>query len=108
MDMPEEYYLDTIQRVFKEFQLARGCFFHKGKRVDPGAIRKTALMTVEGGDDDISSPGQTYAAHTLCSGLPETHRRHHSQEGVGHYGVFNGSRWRQTIAPNLKRFIREF
>ncbi len=108
MDMPEEYYLDTIQRVFQEFQLAQGCFYHKGKVVDPGAIRKTALMTVEGEEDDISSPGQTSAAHNLCEALPETRRRHHSQKGVGHYGVFSGSRWREHIAPKIKSFIREF
>lgn len=108
MDMPEEYYLDTIQRVFQEFQLARGCFYHKGKVVDPGAIRKTALMTVEGEEDDISSPGQTSAAHNLCAALPESRRRHHAQKGVGHYGVFSGSRWREHIAPKIKSFIREF
>lgn len=107
MDMPEEYYLDTIQRVFQEFHLARGCFYHRDRRVDLGSIRSTALMTIEGKEDDISSPGQTHVAHDLCSNLPESLRRHHSQEGVGHYGVFSGSRWRTEIAPKLKAFIRE-
>lgn len=106
MDMPEEYYLETIQKVFQDFQLARGCLYHRGRLVDPGAIRKTALMTVEGENDDISSPGQTYAAQTLCVNLPDSMRNHHHQVGAGHYGVFSGSRWRKEIAPRVKAFIR--
>lgn len=106
MDMPEEYYLETIHKVFQDFQLARGCLYHRGRLVDPGAIRKTALMTVEGENDDISSPGQTYAAQTLCVNLPESLRNHHHQVGAGHYGVFSGSRWRKEIAPRVKAFMR--
>ncbi|WP_166263503.1 polyhydroxyalkanoate depolymerase [Marinobacter caseinilyticus] len=106
MDLPETYYLDTIQRVFQEFHLARGCFRHRGRLVDPAAIHNTALMTIEGEKDDISSPGQTRAAHDLCINVPSSRRLHHLQPGVGHYGVFNGRRWRDEIAPQLQKFIR--
>lgn len=73
--------------------------------MNPAAIEKTALMTIEGEKDDISSPGQTRAAHDLCVSIPDARRLHHLQEGVGHYGVFNGSQWRESIAPRLKTFI---
>lgn len=106
MDLPATYYLDTIERVFQEFHLARGCFQYRGRLVDPAAIRDTALCTIEGEDDDISSPGQTRAAHDLCVNIPDDRRMHHLQAGVGHYGVFNGSRWRSSIAPRLREFIR--
>mgnify|MGYP001627852332 FL=1 len=106
MDLPDAYYLDTIQRVFQEFHLARGCFRHRGRLVDPAAIHKTALMTIEGEKDDISSPGQTRAAHDLCKNVPDSRREHHLQPGVGHYGTFNGRRWREEIAPRLQKFIR--
>ncbi|OEY65807.1 polyhydroxyalkanoate depolymerase [Marinobacter sp. X15-166B] len=106
MDLPETFYLDTIQRVFQEFQLARGCFYHRGRLVNPAAIKTTGLMTIEGGKDDISSPGQTRAAHDLCVNVPESKRCHHLQPGVGHYGGFNGRHWRNEISPRLKRFIR--
>ena len=106
MDLPATYYLDTIERVFQEFHLARGCFRHRGRLVNPAAIRDTALMTIEGEQDDISSPGQTRAAHDLCTNVPDHRRVHHLQQGVGHYGVFNGSKWRSGIAPRLKEFIR--
>ncbi|QSP94792.1 polyhydroxyalkanoate depolymerase [Marinobacter salinisoli] len=106
MDLPATYYLDTIQRVFQEFHLARGCFRYRGRRVNPAAIRDTALMTIEGAKDDISSPGQTRAAHDLCINVPDARRVHHVQAGVGHYGVFNGSHWRGEISPRLQAFIR--
>lgn len=106
MDLPAPYYLDTIQRVFQEFALARGCFTYRGRTVNPAAIRSTALMTIEGEKDDISSPGQTQAAHDLCINVPQIRRLHHLQSGVGHYGVFNGSQWRESIAPKLRSFIR--
>lgn len=106
MDLPETFYLDTIQRVFQEFQLARGCFHHRGRLVNPAAINNTALMTIEGEDDDICSPGQTRAAHDLCISVPESKRLHHLQVGAGHYGVFNGRRWRNEVAPAFKKFIR--
>ncbi|PCM44985.1 polyhydroxyalkanoate depolymerase [Marinobacter sp. ANT_B65] len=106
MDLPATYYLDTIQKVFQEFHLARGCFKYRGRLVNPAAIRDTALMTIEGEKDDISSPGQTHAAHDLCLNVPDSRRTHHLQPGVGHYGVFNGSAWRNDISPRLKAFIR--
>ena len=106
MDLPATYYLDTIKRVFQEFHLARGCFKHRGRLVNPAAIRNTALMTVEGEKDDISSPGQTRAAQDLCVNVPDSRRLHHLQPDVGHYGVFNGSKWRESIAPRLRDFIR--
>lgn len=106
MDLPDTFYLDTIERVFQEFHLARGCFHYRGRLVNPAAIRDTALCTVEGENDDISSPGQTRAAHDLCANIPDARRMHHVQSGVGHYGVFNGSRWRSGIVPRLREFIR--
>ena len=75
------------------------------RRVDPGAIRHTALLTVEGANDDICSPGQTEAAHRLCTGIPEERKHHHLQNGVGHYGVFSGSRWEAEIYPVVRSFI---
>lgn len=107
MDLPAEFYLETIQRVFQEHELARGRFYHRGRRVRPEAIRDTALLTIEGENDDITSPGQTEAAHDLCPAIPEARRGHHLQPGVGHYGVFNGRRWREHIAPRLRTFIRQ-
>lgn len=106
MDLPAEFYLQTIRTVFKDHLLPKGEMMSRGRRVDPSAIRKTALMTVEGERDDITGPGQTYAAHALCSSLPENMRRHHLQPKVGHYGVFNGRRWREEIMPNVRDFIR--
>ncbi len=106
MDLPAEYYLETIRAVFHEHRLPRGRFYHRGRRVDPGRIRRTALMTVEGERDDISGPGQTLAAHALCRGLAEDMRRHHLQPKVGHYGIFNGRRWREEILPHVRDFIR--
>lgn len=106
MDLPATFYLDTIERVFQKFDLARGHFSYRGRRVNPGAIRDTALFTIEGENDDICSPGQTEAAHSLCPSVPDSRRQHHVQHGVGHYGVFNGRHWRREIAPQLRDFIR--
>lgn len=106
MDLPAEYYLQTIKEVFQEFHLAEGVFMHRGRRVDLGKIRKTALMTVEGENDDISGIGQTQAAHDLCVNIPAHKRVDYIQPGVGHYGVFNGSRWRSEIAPRIRDFVR--
>ena len=107
MDVPAEYYLDTIRRVFKEHWLPHGRWTWHGDKVEPRAITKTALLTVEGELDDISAPGQTLAAHKLCSGLPDAKRRHHLQSRVGHYGIFNGRRWREEIMPVIAAFIRD-
>ena len=106
MDLPAEYYLDTIRIVFQEHQLPEGKLTHRGRKVDLAAIRKTALMTVEGENDDISGIGQTQAAHDLCTSIPAHKRIDYVQPGVGHYGVFNGSRWRAEIAPRIRDFIR--
>ncbi len=105
MDLPAEYYLQTVQRVFQEHQLAVGTFYHRDQLIDPSVITDCALMTVEGANDDISGVGQTRAAQDLCSALPDAMRAHWEQPDVGHYGVFNGRRWRTEIAPRLKAFI---
>ncbi|MGB7184684.1 MAG: polyhydroxyalkanoate depolymerase [Burkholderiaceae bacterium] len=109
LDMPAEYYLDTIKTVFQDHRLPTGTwdvnFEGKIWRVDPGAIKQTALLTVEGELDDISGPGQTKAAHKLCTGIPEKHRRHMTARGAGHYGIFSGRRWREKICPEVHEFI---
>jgi poly(3-hydroxybutyrate) depolymerase len=105
MDLTAEYYLQTIDTVFLRHALPKGEMIHRNRRVDPGAIRRVALMTVEGEKDDISGIGQTYAAHNLCKNLPASMKRHHLQPGAGHYGVFNGSRFRAEIVPKINDFI---
>jgi poly(3-hydroxybutyrate) depolymerase len=107
LDLTEEFYLQTIREVFQEFSLAEGNFMHRGRRVRPEAITDIALMTVEGENDDISGIGQTQAAHDLCVNIPAEMKFDYIQPGVGHYGVFNGSRWRNEIQPRLAKFILE-
>ena len=107
LDLTEEFYLQTIREVFQEFSLAEGNFLHRGRRVRPEAITDIALMTVEGENDDISGIGQTQAAHDLCVNIPAEMKFDYIQPGVGHYGVFNGSRWRTEIQPRLAKFILE-
>ncbi|WP_342640702.1 polyhydroxyalkanoate depolymerase [Rhodoligotrophos ferricapiens] len=107
MDLTAEFYLETVERVFIKHQLPKGEMTHRGQPVRPEAITKTALMTVEGELDDISGVGQTEAAHDLCRNIPQERRQHHLQPGVGHYGVFNGSRFARQIAPRIKQFIRD-
>ena len=104
-DVPAEFYLETVSRIFQEHHLATGRLTWRGQRVDPGAIRQTALLTVEGAQDDICSPGQTLAAHDLCSGIPQERKHHHLQSGVGHYGVFSGSRWEAEVYPVIRSFV---
>ena len=106
MDLPADFYLDTVDRVFQRHDLAHGRFRVHGELADPGAIETTALMTVEGERDDICAVGQTVAAHRLCRNLPEAKKRHHLQLNVGHYGVFNGRRWQNEIYPQVRDFIR--
>lgn len=106
MDLPAEYYLETIKTVFQDHALPKGTMTWRGEKIDPGAITKTALLTIEGELDDISGLGQTRAAHTLCRRLDAGRREHYEQKGVGHYGVFNGSKWRSQIAPRVGAFIR--
>ncbi|AIF49307.1 polyhydroxyalkanoate depolymerase [Dyella japonica] len=108
LDMPAEYYLDTISTVFQQFLLPRGLWDVSGERVKPSAIKTTALFTVEGELDDISGIGQTEAAHDLCSGIATDRRAHLVVEGAGHYGIFSGRRWRQTVYPQVREFIRKF
>jgi len=105
LDLPAEFYLETVQKVFQEAQLAQGTLTFRGKRVDPKAIRRTALLTVEGERDDICAPGQTVAAHDLCSNLKPYMKRHHLQTGVGHYGVFSGKRWESQVYPNVRNLM---
>ncbi|CAK0777888.1 poly(3-hydroxybutyrate) depolymerase [uncultured Gammaproteobacteria bacterium] len=107
MDLPAEFYLQTVETVFQRQALAQGTMTWRGQPVNPAAISRTALMTVEGELDDISAPGQTIAAHKLCSGIPEQRRAHHLQEGTGHFGMFNGRRWREQVRPRLTAFFRE-
>ncbi len=105
MDLTAEYYLQTVETVFVEHALPKGTMMHRDKPVDLTAIRRVALMTVEGENDDISGVGQTQAAHDLCSSIPQDKRVHYLQMGVGHYGVFNGSRFRSEIAPRISDFM---
>jgi poly(3-hydroxybutyrate) depolymerase len=106
MDLTAEYYLQTIDVVFQSHALPERTMLHRGHRIDTDAIRTTALMTVEGELDDISGIGQTQAAHELFRNVPAAKQTDYIQDGVGHYGVFNGSRWRSEIAPRIKDFIR--
>lgn len=106
MDLPAEFYLQTIKTVFQDHALPKGELMHRGRRVDCSAIRKTALMTVEGERDDICGLGQTEAAHDLCSSIPVDEHYNYTQPGVGHYGVFSGTRWRTEIHPRIREMIR--
>jgi poly(3-hydroxybutyrate) depolymerase len=105
MDLAAEFYLQTVDTVFVKHALPKGEMRHRGRRVDPAQIRRTALMTVEGEKDDISGVGQTEAAHRLCVNIPDERKTHYLIEGVGHYGVFNGSRFRADTAPRISSFI---
>jgi poly(3-hydroxybutyrate) depolymerase len=105
LDLTAEFYLETVRLIFQEHALALGRFEHHGRRIDPAAIRRTMLLTVEGERDDICAVGQTAAAHDLCSKLRPYLKRHHMQAGVGHYGVFSGKRWENQIYPIVKNAI---
>jgi poly(3-hydroxybutyrate) depolymerase len=105
LDLPAEYYLDTIRVVFQEFALVNGTWVIKGQPVRPQDITNSALLTIEGELDDISGTGQTKAAHELCTGIPQDRRFHYDAEGAGHYGIFSGKRWREKIYPNVRDFI---
>ena len=106
LDMPAEYYLDTLKVVFQEFLLAKGKWVMRGKLVQPEAIRKTALFTIEGELDDISGNGQTEAAQTLCRNIPSDKRRHLLAKDVGHYGIFSGRKFREMIYPQIRSFLQ--
>ena len=105
LDLTEEFFLETVDRIFQKAELATGDLTYLGRKVDPHSIRKTALLTVEGGRDDICALGQTAAAHDLCNALRPHLKRHHLQANVGHYGVFSGKRWEKEIYPVLRNFI---
>jgi poly(3-hydroxybutyrate) depolymerase len=105
MDLTADYYLQTVDLVFVKHALPKGEMTHRGKPVDPSKITRIALMTVEGENDDISGLGQTEATHELCSSIPQSRRVHYVQKGVGHYGVFNGSRFRSEIVPRISDFM---
>ncbi len=104
MDLTAEFYLQTVDTVFVEHALPNGAMKHRGVAVDLAAIRRVALLTVEGENDDISGLGQTFAAHALCPNLPDAMKAHYIQEKVGHYGVFNGSRFRNQVVPRMRDF----
>ena len=105
LDLTAEFYLETVRTVFQDYTLARNQLTYRGEPIDMGAIRRTALMTVEGERDDICAVGQTMAAHDLCSGLPPHMKSHHLQAGVGHYGVFSGRKWEAQTYPIVRNFI---
>jgi len=105
MDVHADFYLETVDQIFQRNLLARGDATWRGEPVDPSAIRRTALLTIEGANDDLCSPGQTHAAHRLCTAVPDQHKVHHLQPGVGHYGVFSGSRWEAEVYPIIRDFI---
>ena len=107
MDLPAEYYLQTIATVFQEHLLPRGMMVSRNRRVEPAAIERTAMLTIEGERDDISGLGQTRAAHALMPNLPASMREHREQKGVGHYGLFNGRRFRDEVAPAVKAFVAQ-
>ncbi len=106
MDLAAEFYLQTVDTVFVRHALPKGEMTHRGTPVDPSQIKNVALLTVEGENDDFSGVGQTAAAHALCTGIPQQNKIHYLQEDVGHYGVFNGSRFRSEIAPRIRDFVR--
>jgi len=107
LDIPAEFYLETIERVFKNNELAEGKVTYHDRPVDFSTIKKTALLTVEGANDDIVGIGQTEAAHKICTKIPKTKRLHHVQEGAGHYGIFSGSKFQQHIRPLITHFINK-
>jgi poly(3-hydroxybutyrate) depolymerase len=107
MSVPAELYLQTVRTLFGDDALAAGSMRWRGTPVDPAAIRDTGLMTVEGGRDDISGHGQTRVAHDLCLQIPPGRRLHHDEPDVGHLGMFHGRRWRGSILPRLRRFLRD-
>jgi poly(3-hydroxybutyrate) depolymerase len=105
MDLDAAFYLQTVKTIFQDHALPRGEMYYRGRKIDLGAIRRTAMLTVEGELDDICAIGQTMAALDLCVGVPPFMKRHHLQSGVGHYGVFNGRRWATQIYPRVREII---
>jgi poly(3-hydroxybutyrate) depolymerase len=108
LDMDDVYYLETLEKIFQTYELPRNVMKYKGQTINLDSIRRCALLTLEGEKDDISAPGQTFAAHALCKNLPPEMHGHYLQPGVGHYGVFSGSKWRSKVAPQIEEFIKKF
>src|SRR5260221_359489 len=108
LDLPAEYYLDTVKAVFQDFALPKGRMFVRDELVRPHVIRDAALLTIEGELDDISGNGQTEAAHALCLNIPRERRAHFLAPGVGHYGIFSGRRWREAVVPRVREFISTY
>jgi poly(3-hydroxybutyrate) depolymerase len=104
-DMTAEFYLETVDRVFQRHLLPQGLLMHRGRKVDPAAIRDTPLLAIEGERDDISGLGQTRAALDIATRLPASKKHYFLAEDVGHYGIFNGRKWREKIAPVVEKFI---
>jgi polyhydroxyalkanoate depolymerase len=105
LDLTAEFYLETVRLIFQQHALPLGALTYRGDKVEPRAINRTTLFTVEGEKDDICAVGQTLAAHDLCTSLRPYRKRHHMQAGVGHYGVFSGKSWQQQIYPIVKNVI---
>jgi poly(3-hydroxybutyrate) depolymerase len=108
LDMPAEYYLETIHTVFQDFSLVKGTWDVDGTLVAPADITTSALLTVEGELDDISGAGQTRAAHDLCTGVTKDRKFHYDVKGAGHYGIFSGRRWREKVYPQIRDFIARY
>jgi poly(3-hydroxybutyrate) depolymerase len=108
LDMDHVYFLETIEKIFQTYDLPRNVMKYKGQTIDLGSVRRCALLTIEGEKDDISAPGQTFAAHGLCKNLPAEMHGHYLQPAVGHYGVFSGSKWRSKVASQIENFIGKF
>lgn len=106
IDVPADFFIETVEHVFKLHSLPKGTLTWYGRPVNPAAIEKVGLLTVEGELDDISAAAQTEAAHDICPNIPDAYRDHHLQENVGHYGIFNGRRWREIICPRISEFVR--
>ena len=107
MNLPAELVLDIVKQVFVERRLCTGRLTVRGQSVVPGAINRTGLMTIEAQNDDIAAPGQTYAAHALCCGIPDNLRRHLLLPRSGHFSLFHGNRWRSGVLPPLLQFLEE-
>src|SRR5690606_962089 len=105
MDLPAEFYLQTVDRVFQRRLLATGDYHLRDRPIDPAAITDVALMTIEGEKDDITGLGQTAAAQDLCKSVPDDMREHLILKGAGHYGIFNGTRWREIVQPRVRDFM---
>ena len=105
MDLPAEFYLQTIKEVFHDFSLAKGTLISRGRKVNLDFINNTAIMGIEGENDDIAAVGQTKAALKLCKNVPDSKKYYHLQKAVGHYGSFSGSKFKENIVPKIKEFV---